>query len=166
LLVVVAAHSLISLAFLTSDEFFELKLQRKWVFQQTANCVHAGEPLNASGKRERLSGPEKCRVSNSVSYAANFGGLVRMMKTNSEEARNVFRKLRADDDTAHEFISFLHRNYPGEEESSYLATDWRKLASQLGIQLKAGVPLDSIIKAVRKADPNYMNRLRALEAQK
>src|SRR6202166_70241 len=38
LLVVVAAHSLVSLAFLTSDEFFELKLQRKWVFQQTARA--------------------------------------------------------------------------------------------------------------------------------
>src|ERR1019366_3142411 len=36
LLVVVAAHSLVSLAFLTSDEFFQLKLRRKWVFQQTA----------------------------------------------------------------------------------------------------------------------------------
>src|SRR5579862_4573957 len=36
LLVVVAAHSLVSLTFLTSDEFFELKLQQEWVFQQTA----------------------------------------------------------------------------------------------------------------------------------
>jgi hypothetical protein len=35
-LLIVTAHSLVSLAFLTSDEFFELKLQRKWVFQQTA----------------------------------------------------------------------------------------------------------------------------------
>jgi hypothetical protein len=39
LLVVVAAHSLVSLAFLTSDEFFELKLQRKWVFQQTVSTT-------------------------------------------------------------------------------------------------------------------------------
>src|SRR5580704_4737061 len=37
LLVIVAAHSLVSLDFLYSDEFFELKLQRKCVFQQTAN---------------------------------------------------------------------------------------------------------------------------------
>src|ERR1700674_5163373 len=39
LLVIVSAHSLVSLAFLTSDEFFQLKLRRKWVFQQTARRV-------------------------------------------------------------------------------------------------------------------------------
>jgi hypothetical protein len=37
--VVVAAHSLASFAFLTSDEFFQLKLQGKWVFQQTVRRV-------------------------------------------------------------------------------------------------------------------------------
>jgi CRISPR/Cas system-associated endonuclease Cas1 len=37
LLVVVSAHSLASLTFFTSDEFFRLKLQKKWVFQQAAN---------------------------------------------------------------------------------------------------------------------------------
>src|SRR5579872_57063 len=36
LLVIVAAHSLVSMDFLHSDEFFELKLQRKCIFQQTA----------------------------------------------------------------------------------------------------------------------------------
>src|ERR1700680_3569280 len=36
LLVVVAAHSLVSLAFLTSDEFYQLKLQRSGIFQQAA----------------------------------------------------------------------------------------------------------------------------------
>ena len=33
----VSAHSLASLTFFTSDEFFQLKLRKKWVFQQAAN---------------------------------------------------------------------------------------------------------------------------------
>jgi hypothetical protein len=37
LLIIVSAHSLASLTFLTSDEFRDLKLQKKAVFQQTAN---------------------------------------------------------------------------------------------------------------------------------
>ncbi|MFZ0736589.1 MAG: hypothetical protein WAM96_05795, partial [Candidatus Acidiferrales bacterium] len=37
LLVIVSAHSLASLAYLLSDEFFEIKSQRKSVFQQTAS---------------------------------------------------------------------------------------------------------------------------------
>src|SRR6202522_3579689 len=38
LLVIVAVHSLASLTFLTSDEFLDLKLQKKGVFQQTAKA--------------------------------------------------------------------------------------------------------------------------------
>src|SRR5271169_120634 len=37
LLVIVSAHSLASLTFFTSDEFFQLKLQKKWAFQQAAS---------------------------------------------------------------------------------------------------------------------------------
>jgi len=37
LLVIVAPHSLASLTFFTSDEFFRLKSQKKWVFQQAVN---------------------------------------------------------------------------------------------------------------------------------
>src|ERR1700682_2188729 len=59
LLVVVAAHSLFSLAFLTSDEFFELKLQRKWVFQQTArrSCsfVSAGPVMSGNPTRAMVA---------------------------------------------------------------------------------------------------------------
>ncbi|MGH9735168.1 MAG: hypothetical protein ACRD8A_11335, partial [Candidatus Acidiferrales bacterium] len=36
LLVIVSAHSLVSLTFFTSDEFFQLKLHKEWVFQQAA----------------------------------------------------------------------------------------------------------------------------------
>jgi hypothetical protein len=35
----VSAHSLASLTFFTSDEFFPLKLQKKRVFQQAANTT-------------------------------------------------------------------------------------------------------------------------------
>lgn len=125
-------------------------------------CRHAGEPLNANGKRERLSGPNSRRVSNSVSYAANFGGLVRMMKTNSEAARDVFRRLRAEDEAAHDYISFLHRNFPDEEESSYLRADWVKIANQIGIQAGPGVAIENVVRQIRNADANYMNRLRGL----
>jgi hypothetical protein len=36
------------LAFLTSDEFFELKLQRKWVFQQAAKEPHGIKQLTGA----------------------------------------------------------------------------------------------------------------------
>ncbi|MGC1474655.1 MAG: hypothetical protein WA804_02340, partial [Terriglobales bacterium] len=39
LLIIVSAHSLASWTFLTSDEFLDLKLQKEWVFQQTASRV-------------------------------------------------------------------------------------------------------------------------------
>src|SRR5262249_41424490 len=80
-----------------------------------AACLHHGEPLNAAGKRERLSGPETLRPSAKVSFAANFGGLIRMLKTSSSEARKVFAQVRAVDEIAHQFISFVHKNYSSEE---------------------------------------------------
>src|ERR1700724_327614 len=59
LLVIVAAHSLVSLVFLHSDEFLELKLQLKCVFQQT---VRPGAPPMTSTVysclRSRPSGPK------------------------------------------------------------------------------------------------------------
>lgn len=123
-------------------------------------CGHHGEPLNARGRRERLSGPPSCRPSAQVSYAANFGGLVRMLKTDSEEARRVFRKLRKEDATAHAYISFLHRSYPAEEKNQYLTSEWRLLAENLGIRT-AGMPRDAIISAVRER-PGYQDLLRGL----
>lgn len=44
-------------------------------------CQHHGEPLNANDKRERLQGPESTRPSAKVAFAANFGGLKRMLGT-------------------------------------------------------------------------------------
>lgn len=124
-------------------------------------CAHHGEPLNADGKRERKSGPATRRVSQDVSYAANFGGLVRMLKSNSDEARRRFRETRAADDVAHNYISFIHRNFPNEERNHYRAAEWRSVAEGLGIST-AGLSLEELAEAVRRADPGYEQLMRSL----
>jgi hypothetical protein len=43
--VVVAAHSLVSLAFLQSDEFSLIRLQRNGIFQQTARLGSLDDPI-------------------------------------------------------------------------------------------------------------------------
>lgn len=100
---------------------------------KTSSCRHIGEPLNASGKRERLSGPESARLSSKVSYAANFGGLVRMLKTDNERARSVFRQMRKEDAVADRYISFIHKNFPDEEKNQYTAAELKKVAKYLGV---------------------------------
>lgn len=102
-----------------------------------SHCSHIGEPLNENGKRERLSGPEATRVSRTVSYAANFGGLVRMIKTNNENARNVFREQRKDNEVANHYISFIHRNFPNEEKNQFTISELRKVAELLNINTKS-----------------------------
>ncbi|NDO20448.1 hypothetical protein FMM68_12400 [Lachnospiraceae bacterium MD329] len=97
------------------------------------NCSHVGEPLNASGKRERLTGPEATRPSLNVSYAANFGGLVRMLKTDNEYARKVFRRVRRESQIADHYISFIHRNFPNEEKNQYTSSELRIVANSLNI---------------------------------
>lgn len=125
----------------------------------TENCRHDGEPLNASGKRERLWGPESLRPAK-ASYAANFGGLVRMLKTNSDSARAIIRKIRAENDDAHRYISFIHRNYPNEEKNQYRQSEWAWLAKQLGLGT-SGLSSDLIYSQIR-AQPNYQDALRSL----
>jgi hypothetical protein len=49
LLVIVSAHSLASLTFFTSDEFFQLKLQNKWGFQQAASRVTGTKKIHFTG---------------------------------------------------------------------------------------------------------------------
>lgn len=124
-------------------------------------CAHVGEPLNASGKRERLSGPKSTRVSDSVSYAANFGGLVRMLKCSSRAARTAFRSICKQNDTAWEFVSFIHRNLPDEEENQYSKEDWKKVA--VGLSLK-NLPADKseLVQRVRAEGTHYRPALRAL----
>ena len=112
-------------------------------------CPHHGEPLNDSGNRERLSGPETRRPSSRVAYAANFGGLVRMLKTRSEAARKRLRQLRRDDGVADSYIRFIHKNFPREEQNHYLRSEWRNVAQQLGVAPQKA-SLEALCREVRR----------------
>ncbi|MFM2438355.1 MAG: hypothetical protein RLZ55_1174 [Actinomycetota bacterium] len=72
-------------------------------------CSHVGEPLNSSGKRERISGPASRRVSSKVSFGANFGGLVRMVKVRGEAARAALENGRAASTDAANYLDFIRR---------------------------------------------------------
>lgn len=124
-------------------------------------CKYHGEPLNAAGKRERLSGPESARPSAKVSYAANFGGLIRMLKTSSEQSRAVFRKIRRENDTAHNYISFIHRNFPFEEENQFTKEEWIAVARKSGIEPE-NLSKPELISAIRLANHDYREILRAV----
>lgn len=124
-------------------------------------CTHAGEPLNESGKRERRSGPATCKPKG-VDYAANFGGLVRMLKTSRKEARAAFRELRAHDEVCHKYISRIHEFYPDEELNQYSVGEWRNFAKSLGVAGMAGK--GEMRDAIRLAVPEYRERLRTFFA--
>jgi len=128
-------------------------------------CKHAGEPLNEQGKRERYTGPETRRVSTKVSYAANFGGMVRMLKTNSKNARDIFQLFRRDDDVANAYISFIHRNFPKEELSQYSASEWKKLAKVLGYKQSKGLKKVQLVEEIRKRYSGYRGQLRNLDSK-
>ena len=76
-----------------------------------SECTHVGEPLNASGVRERRTGPNAATAAN-VSYAANFGGLLRMLGTRNEEGRDALRRAAGADATVARFVDFMARNFP------------------------------------------------------
>lgn len=73
-------------------------------------CTHVGEPLNSRGVRERRTGPDSATAT-SVSYAANFGGLVRMLGTRNQEARDALRSVVATDETVARFVGFMATNF-------------------------------------------------------
>ena len=123
-----------------------------------SDCPHHGEPLNASGKRERVSGPETCRVSSKVSFAANFGGMVRMLKTDSPEARTILRRLRAEDPDINAFVSFIHTFFPGEELNQFSIAEWRQIAEHCGVAA-AGLDKAAIADLVRSGDPQYQSKI-------
>lgn len=125
------------------------------------HCVHEGEPLNAAGKRERKSGPESCR-SPRTSFAANFGGLVRMLKTSSDSAKREFKVGRFEDQTAHEFISFIHRNYPVEEANQYSGKEWGELAEEHQIENWKRLKKGDLVTTIRSNVPGYREILREL----
>lgn len=101
-----------------------------------AACTHAGEPLNAAGKRERRTGPKTCKPAN-VEYAANFGGLIRMLKTDNDAARERFRELRRANPVAHRYISFIHKHYPSEEINQYRKAEWQIALRRAGLPAKS-----------------------------
>ena len=127
---------------------------------QLSQCTRDGEPLNASGNRERPRG-QTAPNRKARHFGANFGGLMRMLKTSSAEARNIFNRARATDDASHAFISFMHRNFPSEEENSYTVASWRKAADKLGIKT-TGLAREEVILKVREFS-GYMETLRTLE---
>jgi len=126
-----------------------------------SHCKHHGEPLNANGSRERLSGPVTTKPSNS-SHASNFGGLVRMLKTSNDDMRKVFREIRSQNFASHEFISFIHRNFPDEEVNQYTAIEWKELTKKLNITIAS--KKEENIYNIREKFPNhsYAAEIRAL----
>jgi hypothetical protein len=124
-------------------------------------CKHTSEPLNAAGKRERKGGPESTRPSAKVAFANNFGGLVRMLKTDNENARQVFRKARASNSVAHEYISFIHRNFPNEESNQYTLIEWQSVANHVGLNSKGKKPTN-ILEELKATTPGYQELLRDL----
>lgn len=127
-------------------------------------CPHDGEPLNESGKRERKSGPASCRVSATTSYASNFGGLVRMLKTESENARKEFRRLRRTSNVADHYVSFIYRNFPAEESNQYLLDEWRKVGMHSGIDPAHinSLGKDELVSIIKEKYPAYQEYLRQL----
>jgi hypothetical protein len=92
-------------------------------------CVHVGEPLNAHGTRERLSGPS-ATVTGSVTHAANFGGLVRMLKVRTAVLVELVDACRAGD--ARSFVDFIHTHFPEEETRAFPLPVWAAAARLLG----------------------------------
>ena len=115
-------------------------------------CGHHGEPLNANGRRERASGPESRRPSQQVSFASNFGGLLRMLYTRTNDAKQNFGRIRAEDDEADAFISFVHRNYPDMEFSQYMTEEWRRVARECNVDAGGLSKLDLVDRVRREVD--------------
>jgi hypothetical protein len=117
----------------------------------TPACAHIGEPLNARGSRERRQGPKEARPTGEKEsqIGANFGGLLRMLGVQGDEARRELQRLRASDGVVDRYLSFIYRNFPSREASTYTATDWRRAAAALGIRSQ-GVGLDQLRVQIRE----------------
>jgi hypothetical protein len=131
---------------------------------KTNPCLHTGEPLNSAGKRERKGGPETTKPSAKVSFANNFGGLVRMLKTDNQKARAVFRETRAKIPVAHDYVSFIYRNFPQEEINQYTITEWRAIGTECGLVVK-GKNAQMIAEELKAVAPNYQDIMRDLFTQ-
>ena len=81
-----------------------------------------------------------------------------MLKTNNDIARSVFRNIRKKCKAADEYISFIHRNFPSEEEKQYTVNELRVVASSLGI-VTAKLSKTDLLDKLR-GESNYMQALR------
>lgn len=64
------------------------------------------EPINASGYRERLSGPDENKPPK-ITHMANFGGLVRMLGTKSKISKVKLQEYYDSGGTCKEYIDFV-----------------------------------------------------------
>ena len=111
-------------------------------------------------KRERRSGPQSCKPAN-VEYAANFGGLVRMLKTDNDASRSVLRKLSKADDVVHAYMSFIHRHFPAEEVNQFRKAEWQAVLKALAIEAENASASEA--NALLRANvPDYQEHLRRL----
>ncbi len=122
-------------------------------------CKYTGEPLNAAGKRERVKGPPSARPSPRVSYAANFGGLIRMIKTSGVDSRTKFRTLRKRNLAIDDYITFIHRNYPTEEENQYTRREWDTIAVLYNLDTTS-LSKKEVVSLIRANIPKYYIALR------
>ena len=128
---------------------------------EEGSCLYYGEPLNSASKRERLSGPPIARPSQSVAYAANFGGLLRMIKTSGEESRTAFREFRRNSTTAHNYISFIHRNFPNEELNQFTKAEWLTVAKSYDNEVEKNSSKPDLFSFVKQHE-DYQERLKNL----
>jgi hypothetical protein len=65
-----------------------------------------GEPINVSGYRERITGPEENKPPK-VNHMANFGGLVRMLGVRSKESKNKLQEFYDNNSDCRSYIDFI-----------------------------------------------------------
>lgn len=124
-------------------------------------CKHIGEPINKANVRERSLGPDSTK-GKKVNAANNFGGLVRMLQTSNPDAKTEFREQRKQHPVVHDFISFIHKNFGGEEANQYSLDEWKKVALVGGLA-KADIRKlgkEPLVELVRSSIPNYRDLLR------
>ncbi len=74
-----------------------------------------------------------------------------MLKTDNQNARNIFREIRRQNAIADHYISFIHTNFPSEEKNQYTVAELRTVASMLGIEIHGGNK-DVLYNAIRSVE--------------
>lgn len=74
-----------------------------------------------------------------------------MLKTDSQNAKTIFRDMRRKSPIADHYISFIHTNFPSEEKNQYTIAELRTAASMLGIEISGGNK-DVLYHAIRSVD--------------